>query len=78
VALGRSHPYLATGTIAGPMDPEPVNSVTRTFAYRADSRTVGMNTTTFTWGINGGLPAVLDGGPSREGHLYGAGLSAMK
>jgi YD repeat-containing protein len=64
-----------------------VNSVTSTFACRGDpsaegrSRTVGMNTTTFTWDPSGeglGLPVVLDDGPSREGYLYGAGLSAMK
>ncbi len=59
-----------------------VSSVTSSFAYRGDglrdSRTVGMNTTTFTWDINAGLPVVLDDGPSREGYLYGAGLSAMK
>ncbi|MCZ7578461.1 MAG: RHS repeat-associated core domain-containing protein [Dehalococcoidia bacterium] len=59
-----------------------VNSVTTTFAYRGDglrdSRTVGMTTTRFTWDINAGLPVVLDDGPSREGYLYGAGLSAMK
>jgi hypothetical protein len=56
-----------------------VNTVTSTFAYRGDglrdSRTVGMNTTTFTWDINAGLPVVLDDGSQ---YLYGAGLSAMK
>lgn len=56
-----------------------VNSVTSTFAYRGDglrdSRTVGMNTTTFTWDINAGLPVVLDDGSQ---YLYGTGLSAMK
>ncbi len=59
-----------------------VNSVTTTFAYRGDglrdSRTVGMATTQFTWDIAGGLPVVLDDGPSREGYVYGAGLTAMK
>ncbi|MCL4243292.1 MAG: RHS repeat-associated core domain-containing protein [Dehalococcoidia bacterium] len=59
-----------------------VNSMTSTFAYRGDglrdSRTAGMTTTQFTWDINAGLPVVLDDGPSREGYLYGAGLSAMK
>ncbi len=59
-----------------------VNSVTTTFAYRGDglrdSRTVGMATTQFTWDIAGGLPVVLDDGPSREGYVYGAGLAGMK
>ncbi|MGE0601239.1 MAG: hypothetical protein AB7J35_17200 [Dehalococcoidia bacterium] len=63
-----------------------VNSVTTTFAYRGDglrdSRTVGMSMTTFTWDPSGegpsGLPVVLDDGPSREGYVYGAGLTAMK
>jgi len=56
-----------------------VNSVTTTFAYRGDglrdSRTVGGNTTTFTWDIAGGLPVVLDDGNQ---YVYGAGLTAQK
>ena len=62
-----------------------VNSVTSTYTYRGDglrdSRTVGMTTTQFTWDPSGeglGLPVVLDDGPSGEGYLYGAWLSAMK
>ncbi len=55
-----------------------VNSVTTTFAYRGDglrdSRTVGGNTTTFTWDIAGGLPVVLDDGNQ---YVYGAGLTAQ-
>src|SRR5689334_1741680 len=56
-----------------------VNSVTTTFAYRGDglrtSRTVGGNTTTFTWDIAGGLPVVLDDGNQ---YVYGAGLVSQK
>jgi RHS repeat-associated protein len=56
-----------------------VSSVTTTFAYRGDglrnSRTLGGNTTTFTWDIAGGLPVVLDDGNQ---YLYGAGLVAQK
>jgi RHS repeat-associated protein len=56
-----------------------VNSVTTTFAYRGDglrnSRTVGGNTTTFTWDIASGLPVVLDDGNQ---YVYGAGLTSMK
>lgn len=56
-----------------------VNSVTTTFAYRGDglrnSRTVGGNTTTFTWDIASGLPVVLDDGNQ---YVYGAGLTAQK
>ncbi|MBE7519739.1 MAG: hypothetical protein HS107_10910 [Thermoflexaceae bacterium] len=55
-----------------------VNSVTSTFTYRGDglrdSRTTGMTTTTFTWDINAGLPAVLDDG---NRYVYGAGLESM-
>ncbi|MCK6566006.1 MAG: hypothetical protein L6Q80_14850, partial [Dehalococcoidia bacterium] len=39
-----------------------------------DSRTVGGNTTTFTWDINAGLPEVLDDG---NRYVYGAGLESM-
>jgi RHS repeat-associated protein len=56
-----------------------VNSVTTTFAYRGDglrnSRTVGGNTTTFTWDIAAGLPVVLDDGNQ---YVYGAGLVSQK
>lgn len=56
-----------------------VNSVTTNFAYRGDglrnSRTVGGNTTTFTWDVAAGLPVVLDDGNQ---YLYGAGLTAQK
>ena len=48
------------------------------FSHPGHSRTVGMTTTTFTWDINASLSVVLDDGPSGEGYLYGAGLSAMK
>ncbi len=56
-----------------------VNSVTTEFAYRGDglrdSRTVGMNTTTFTWDIAAGIPVVLDDG---NRYIYGAhGLIAQ-
>ena len=37
--------------------------------------TVGMNTTTFTWDVNAGLPVVLYDGSY---YLYGFGLEAME
>jgi RHS repeat-associated protein len=40
-----------------------------------DSRTVGGNTTTFTWDIAGGLPVVLGDGNQ---YVYGAGLVSQK
>ena len=56
-----------------------VNSVTTSFAYRGDglrdSRTVGGNTTSFTWDIARGLPVVLDDGNQ---YVYGAALAAQK
>ncbi len=58
-----------------------VDSTTTAFTYRGDglrdSRTVGMNTTTFTWDIVAGIPVVIDDGDLR--YVYGAhGLIAQK
>lgn len=51
-----------------------VGATTTTFAYTGDglrhSRTVGQDTTVFTWDIAAGLPVVLDDGDAR--YVYGA------
>lgn len=58
-----------------------VGGTTWTYAYRGDglrnSATTGGTTRTFTWGVNAGLPVILDDGPSGEGYIYGAGLVAQ-